>query len=46
MKEKIDAIKSKIEKEKNVSQQKAYQHVLSYLEHHLKAELSWLKTLS
>jgi len=46
VKEKLDAIKSKIDKEKNVSQQKAHQHVLTYLEHHLKAELSWLKTLS
>ena len=46
VKEKLDAIKSKIEKEKTISQQKSYNHVLTYLEHHLKAELNWLKTLS
>lgn len=42
VKEKIDSIKDKIEKDTNDN---SYRHILSYLEHHLKAELNWLKTL-
>jgi predicted transcriptional regulator len=42
IKDKIDSIKEKIEKE---ADDNSYRHILSYLEHHLKAELSWLKTL-
>lgn len=43
IKEKIDSIKDKIEK--NTEEEKSYRHILLYLEHHLKAELNWLKTL-
>ena len=43
IKDKIDSIKEKIEK--NSGEEKAYRHILTYLEHHLKAELGWLKTL-
>ena len=43
IKDKIDSIKEKIEK--GSGEEKAYRHILTYLEHHLKAELSWLKTL-
>jgi len=42
VKDKIDSIKEKIEKEPIDN---SYRHILSYLEHHLKAELNWLKTL-
>lgn len=42
IKDKIDSIKEKIEKD---AVDNSYRHILSYLEHHLKAELSWLKTL-
>ncbi len=42
IKDKIDSIKNKIEKD---ADDNSYRHILSYLEHHLKAELSWLKTL-
>ena len=42
IKEKIDSIKEKIEKD---ADDNSYRHILSYLEHHLKAELNWLKTL-
>jgi len=42
IKDKIDSIKEKIDKDVENS---SYRHILSYLEHHLKAELNWLKTL-
>ena len=42
IKDKIDSIKDKIDKD---AVDNSYRHILSYLEHHLKAELSWLKTL-
>ena len=42
IKDKIDSIKEKIEKD---ATDNSYRHILSYLEHHLKAELGWLKTL-
>jgi DNA-binding PadR family transcriptional regulator len=42
IKDKIDSIKDKIEKD---AIDNSYRHILSYLEHHLKAELTWLKTL-
>lgn len=43
IKEKIDGIKEKIEK--SSSENNSYRHIHTYLEHHLKAELNWLKTL-
>lgn len=43
IKDKIENIKDKVEK--NSGEEKAYRHILTYLEHHLKAELAWLKTL-
>ena len=43
IKDKIDSIKEKIER--NAGDEKSYRHILTYLEHHLKAELAWLKTL-
>ena len=43
IKEKIDSIKEKIDK--NTEEEKSYRHILLYLEHHLKAELNWLKSL-
>ncbi len=46
IKGKLDSIKGKIEDEKKVPEDKSYLKVFSYLEHHLKAELNWLKTIS
>lgn len=43
--EKLNLIKSKIRKEKNIPIQESHLHVLVYLENHLNAELSWLKSL-
>ncbi len=43
MKEKIESIRNKIEEGK--SDDVSYMHILTYLEHHLRAELNWLKTL-
>jgi DNA-binding PadR family transcriptional regulator len=43
IKEKIDSIKEKIDRD--TEEEKSYRHILLYLEHHLKAELNWLKTL-
>ena len=43
IKDKIESIKEKIEK--GSGEEKSYRHILTYLEHHLKAELNWLKTL-
>jgi len=46
IKEKIDSIKSRIEEEKNLPEDKSYINIFQYLEQHLKAELNWLKTLN
>lgn len=46
IKEKIESIKNKIDSEKRVHEDRSFIKVFSYLEHHLKAELSWLKTLN
>ena len=43
IREKIDSIKEKIDK--STDDEKSYMHILLYLEHHLKAELNWLKTI-
>jgi DNA-binding PadR family transcriptional regulator len=43
IKEKLEGIKDKIDK--TSSENNSFRHIHSYLEHHLKAELSWLKTL-
>jgi DNA-binding PadR family transcriptional regulator len=45
IKEKLEAIKIKIEEEKKVPEEKSYINVLTYLENHLKAEYAWLKSL-
>ncbi len=45
VKERLNNIKDKIEIEKNVEMEKSYLTILEYLEHHLKAELTWLKSL-
>ena len=45
IKEKLDSLKDKIEKEKEVPFEKSCIDILTYLEHHLKAEHAWLKTL-
>ena len=45
IKEKIETIKHKIEEEKKLPADKSYLNILTYLEHHLKAEYSWLKIL-
>ena len=43
IKEKLEGIKEKMDKAS--SEDNSFRHIHSYLEHHLKAELSWLKTL-
>jgi DNA-binding PadR family transcriptional regulator len=45
IKEKLEAIKSKIEDERKIPVERSYLNVLTYLEQHLKAEHSWLKSL-
>ncbi len=48
--ERINTIKDKItqikEKSEKTSDDNISKHVLSYLEHHLKAEMTWLKTFN
>lgn len=46
LKEKLDSIKAKIDTEKKVPEDRSYLKVFTYLEHHLKAELNWLKSLN
>ncbi|OHD69549.1 MAG: hypothetical protein A2W19_00635 [Spirochaetes bacterium RBG_16_49_21] len=46
LKIKSEALKNKIEREKGGDDEKSYLPIFSYLEHHLKAEMSWLKSLS
>lgn len=43
IKDKIDNISEKLDQLKDSSD--SYKNILTYLEHHLKAELGWLKTL-
>ena len=45
MKEKLELIRGKISQEEKLSEEESYITILNYLEHHLKAELNWLKTL-
>ncbi len=45
VKEKLAAIKEKVEEETKLPEDKSHIHVFTYLENHLKAELSWLKSL-
>ncbi len=43
LKEKLESIREKIEKISD--EEVSYRHILLYLEHHLKAELNWLKSM-
>jgi len=43
VKDKIEQIKEKLES--NSPENNSSKHILTYLDHHLKAELNWLKTL-
>jgi hypothetical protein len=45
VKEKLDIINDKMGKEVLVPEELSYIHVLNYLDHHLKAELNWLRSL-
>ena len=45
VKEKLVNIKEKVDEEMKLPEEKSHIHVFTYLENHLKAELSWLKTL-
>jgi DNA-binding PadR family transcriptional regulator len=42
---KLGSIKQKIDDEKNAPAEKSFRKIFSYLEHHLEAELEWLKSL-
>ncbi len=44
-KEKITDIRVKIEEEEKLPEDRSHIHIFTYLENHLKAELSWLKSL-
>ena len=46
LKGKLDSIRTKIDSEKKVPEDRSYLKVFSYLEHHLKAELNWLKSIN
>jgi DNA-binding PadR family transcriptional regulator len=46
LKDKLDTIKSKIESEKANTNEKSFYAIFTYLEHHLKAEMNWLKSLA
>jgi PadR family transcriptional regulator, regulatory protein AphA len=46
IKEKLEAIRNKISREKGVENEMSNYFVLSYIEQHLKAELSWLKAIN
>ncbi len=45
VKEKLQSIKEKIDEELKVPDDRSHIHVYTYLENHLKAELSWLKSI-
>jgi hypothetical protein len=45
VKEKLVAIKDKVDEEMKLPEEKSHIHVFTYLENHLKAELAWLKSL-
>lgn len=45
IRERMDAIKQKIEMEKDTPEEQSYSNLLTYLDYHLKAELSWLRSL-
>ncbi len=45
VKEKVEYIRKKSEEESKLPDSNSQIHIYSYLENHLKAELSWLKTL-
>jgi DNA-binding PadR family transcriptional regulator len=45
VKEKVEYIRKKTEEESKLPESGSQVHIYSYLENHLKAELSWLKTL-
>ncbi len=45
VKDKLDGIKKKIDEESKKSDDVSSEKIFTYLEHHLKAELSWLKSL-
>ncbi|OHD65948.1 MAG: hypothetical protein A2176_12690 [Spirochaetes bacterium RBG_13_51_14] len=46
LKDKLEAIKKKIEGEKSQPGEQSYREIFTYLEHHLKAEMNWLKSLN
>jgi len=46
IKDKLEAIKKKIDEEKSQPGEQSYHEIFTYLEHHLKAEMSWLKSLN
>ncbi len=46
LKDKLDALKGKIESEKANTNEKSFYVIFTYLEHHLKAEMNWLKSLA
>jgi PadR family transcriptional regulator, regulatory protein AphA len=46
IKEKLESIRDKISREKSVENEMSNYFVLSYIEQHLKAELSWLKAIN
>ncbi|HSV97357.1 MAG TPA: PadR family transcriptional regulator [Spirochaetota bacterium] len=45
VKEKLANIKEKVDEEMKLPEEKSHIHVFTYLENHLKAELTWLKSL-
>ncbi len=45
LKEKLDSLKGKTEGEKGKTDEKSFYAIFTYLEHHLKAEMNWLKSL-
>jgi len=45
LKDKLEALKGKIEKERANSDEKSFYAIFTYLEQHLKAEMNWLKSL-
>jgi len=44
--EKIEAIKKKIELDKELPVDQSHRHILTYLEQHLNAEMNWLKSIT
>ena len=45
IKDKMTAIKGKIEEEEKSKAEINYKHLYTYLENHFKAEMTWLKSL-